>query len=62
MTMLAAGPRLPFGADGPAYLMLGWEGRTFAPAARPIAGGEAVAGTDLFFVQLGARLVAMGGL
>jgi hypothetical protein len=61
LTLLGAGPRLPFGDQGPGYVIVGWEGRTFGPAARPIAGSEAIAGSDLFFVQLGARLIAAGG-
>lgn len=61
VTLVGAGPRLPLGDDGPAYLVVGWQGTTYAPAARPIAGADALAGTDVFFVQLGAALDASVG-
>ena len=62
-TLVAGGvPLPPRGADRPGYLVVGWQGRTFGPAARTLAGAEATEGADLFFLQLGARLFAIGGI
>lgn len=55
-----AGPKLPIRAEGPGYLVVGWEGRSLGAVAAPVAGGEATSGTDMVFVQLGGRL--MGGM
>ncbi len=55
ISRVGVGPRLPFDG-GPGYLVVGWEGRSLGASAAPVAGGEATSGTDMVFLQLGARL------
>jgi len=56
-TLLAGvGPHLPFEPDGPASLVLAYEGRSAQPGAAPVAGATATQHTHTVFLQLTSRV------
>ncbi|MCB9687887.1 MAG: hypothetical protein H6736_22275 [Alphaproteobacteria bacterium] len=57
LLMVAAGPRFPLkGELRPVTVAAGWQGRRYGIDAAPLAGAEALVGTDLFFLQVGVHL------